>query len=61
MTQEVVCPDCKGLTVQWHGKGLDTQYRVCPNWQIVGHLTEAEIVATISRTMQLIRPSGRYT
>ncbi len=54
------CQECQGLTVNYSGKGLDTQYRICSQWQELGHKTEAEIKQEIAKLQRAIRPSGRF-
>lgn len=57
---ERICPECKGLTVQFGGHSLDLQYRICTRYESAGHLSKEEINAEINRRRQAIRPSGRY-
>ena len=63
MTQNVktdVCPDCQGLTIQYRGKGKDSDYRVCPRWQEPRHLTETEITDSLQSFRRAVNPSGRF-
>ena len=59
MVMEAKCSECSGLTIQYQGKGLDSQYRVCSQWQVPGHLTEEEIGQALGQFRRAIRPSGR--
>lgn len=54
------CPECHGLTVQFKGKGLDLQYRICSRYQEAGHLNGREINNAILQRRQAARPSGRF-
>lgn len=54
------CPECGGVTIEFRGLGLDTQYRVCPRWKEPGHKTESECKAELRERRGAIRPSGRY-
>ena len=54
------CQECQGLTVNYTGDGLNTQYRVCSQWQKPRHKTEAEIKYEIANHRRALRPSGRF-
>ena len=54
------CEECQGLTVNYSGHGLDTQYRICSQWQTPGHKTGDEIKQEIAKLQRIIRPSGRF-
>lgn len=58
--EEQRCPDCQGRTIEFKGKGLESQYRICPRWTEPGHLTSQEVQARLFRYMQSVRPSGRW-
>jgi hypothetical protein len=54
------CPECKGVTVQFTGTGLNTQYRICRRYEESGHLSKEAINERIATTIRAARPSGRY-
>ncbi|KKN25468.1 hypothetical protein LCGC14_0884330 [marine sediment metagenome] len=54
------CQECQGLTINYSGKGLNTQYWICSQWQKPGHKSEDEIKQELANTTRAIRPSGRF-
>lgn len=54
------CKDCGGLTIELRGRGLDTEYRLCPLWREPGHKTEDEVRKELSAARQSLNPGGRY-
>ena len=60
MSDRRECLECHGVTIMFHGKGLNSQYRVCGRWQEPGHLTEEEINRKLHDFRLSIRPSGRF-
>ena len=55
-----ICPECKGRTVEYTGKGLDTQYRICSRYTEAGHKSEEEINREMANLRRGIKPSGRF-
>lgn len=43
MEKTEACPECKGAVVQFKGKGLDMQYRVCTKWKTLHGKTREEV------------------
>ena len=54
------CPECAGRTITFRGKGLETEWKICPRCQEPGHKTLAECQAEIRKLQRDIRPSGRF-
>ncbi len=54
-----LCPRCGGQTIQFRGLGLDTEYKLCPNYLEPGHKTIEECRVIFTRMNRLIFPSGR--
>lgn len=55
------CEECGGATVQFRGRGLDVEYKVCSRWQEPGHLSEQEAKKLIAdRTRAHMPRSGRF-
>ncbi len=54
-----ICSECQGRTIDFKGKRLDMQYRICSQWQKPGHKTEEEIKQEIARERRAACPSGR--
>jgi len=57
---EHLCPECRGLTVEFKGCGLDSQYKVCSRYTEPGHLTAEQIQDKIRARRAAVRPSGRF-
>ncbi len=54
------CSECCGATVQFCGRGLNLEYRICSRYKEPGHITESEIREKIAAARTEARPSGRY-
>lgn len=53
------CPECDGRTVEFRGRGTETQYRICPRWREPGHLSREEIAERIAVEAMAEHPTGR--
>ena len=54
------CPECGGRTVEFRGRGLDMNYRICSRYTEPGHKSEADIRKAIADVRHAVRPSGRF-
>lgn len=55
------CTECGGRGVEFRGKGLDTQHRICSRYKEPGHPSEENIRARIREVIgQNWPPSGRF-
>lgn len=54
------CTECKGLTIEFRGSGLDRQYKICSKYRERGHLSEEQLRARIREAVTAGRPSGRF-
>ena len=56
---EPECAICRGLTVEVRGHGLETQYRICADWQKPGHMSREQIRARIAEVRERYMPISR--
>lgn len=55
------CSECGGATVEYSGRGLDTQYKICGRWREPGHLSQDEAMAQVRKVRMANYPkSGRF-
>lgn len=53
------CDECGGHTVQFRGRGLDMQYRICTHVGEPGHKTMEQCRQEVVRMRLEVNPSGR--
>ena len=54
------CHECGNKTIEWKGRGMATEYKICSLWREPGHMSSEEINQEINRIQRLIRPAGRF-
>jgi hypothetical protein len=54
------CPECRGLSIEFRGTGLEMEHRICSRWRDPGHLTAKEIHERLREVRAAVRPSGRF-
>ena len=59
MTDEVKCPECNGNTVEFRGRGLDMQYRICSRCMEPGHKSSKDVESLIAAQRMLLGPPSR--
>jgi len=57
---EKICTVCQNKTILFRGKGLDTEYYICPHYKEAGHLTEKEINQKLIDMKKLLLHGGRW-
>jgi hypothetical protein len=62
--KDATCPECKGVGIEFRGKGLDMQYKICSayrgNNEPPGHPPMAVVKDKIRDVLVAVRPSGRF-
>ena len=54
------CPECGGRTVDFRGRGLNLEAKVCSRWTEPGHLSETEWREKLRQAIHAALPSGRW-
>jgi hypothetical protein len=62
--KDATCPECKSVGIEFRGKGLDMQYKICSayrgNNEPPGHPPMAVVKDKIRDVLVAVRPSGRF-
>ena len=54
------CAECNGLTIEFRGKDLDQEYKICSRYLEPGHLSKEQLSQRFRANLIAVRPSGRF-